>query len=70
MRALLISIFLYACGGECHQSVPTNPNGPDGGPTMVCARPCSNNSQCNPSVWQVCEVGCCVCRPPDGGTCP
>ena len=31
-------------------------------------KPCGDT--CTPSIWGVCEDGCCVCRPPDGGKCP
>ena len=39
-------------------------------PPACCARPCTTDSECNPSLWQVCVEGCCTCAPPDGGMCP
>ena len=39
-------------------------------PPACCSRPCTDDSQCIPSLWQICQEGCCTCVPPDGGTCP
>lgn len=61
-RAALCALLLL--GPACRATAP------------CCARPCMTDSDCNPSLWQVCvgaaagAPGCCVCEPPDGGTCP
>ena len=37
---------------------------------LLCRMPCGSGGFCPAATWGVCESGCCVCRPPDGGTCP
>lgn len=73
-------LILAACQPETPPTMPVEV--PDAGaadaapalpPDMsapMCARPCSDALPCNPSVWGVCVAGCCVCSPPDGGSCP
>lgn len=75
---LLLVVGLAGCSHELQPVIPdaTVDAGIDGGnaemadPAMVCWRSCDDAHPCNPSVWGVCVAGCCVCRPPDGGTCP
>lgn len=79
-RILFLCLGLvFGCSHELEP--PVNPDaaadaGVDGGsadmaePAMSCGRRCDDANPCNPSVWGVCIAGCCVCRPPDGGSCP
>jgi len=70
MRKLfLIAILLTGVGLGCYRLPPVGKDASATPSDMAkSCKPCGDT--CTPSIWGVCEDGCCVCRPPDGGKCP